>query len=200
MKNVLKAFGIIAFLALIGFSMVACSDDSGGGGGGGLAGTTWTYTGTSGSMTLTFTDSTVRLVYPGNSENGTYTFNGSSGTVRWSDGTSNPFTVSGNSLIIDGTTFTKTGGGNTPSGSKGYAGTYTLNPGKDRTTVTLNAAGDWRFDTYDNGHNLYYFTGEPWRASGNEITLYFLGDNVYGTLTIVNSTTLEWHGELFRKQ
>jgi len=33
MKNVLKAFGIIAFVAVIGFSMAACDEDSGGGGG-----------------------------------------------------------------------------------------------------------------------------------------------------------------------
>jgi len=32
MKNVLKAFGIIAFVTIIGFSMAACDDDSGGGG------------------------------------------------------------------------------------------------------------------------------------------------------------------------
>ena len=35
MKNTLKVLGIIALLAVIGFSMAACSDDSGGGGNGG---------------------------------------------------------------------------------------------------------------------------------------------------------------------
>ena len=36
MKNALKLFGIIALVAVIGFSMVACGgDDNGGGGGGG---------------------------------------------------------------------------------------------------------------------------------------------------------------------
>jgi len=33
MKNVLKAFGLIALVAVFGFSMVACDDNSGGGGG-----------------------------------------------------------------------------------------------------------------------------------------------------------------------
>jgi len=42
MKNLFKVFGIIAIVAIIGFSMVACGDDGGGGGeGGGLAGTRW---------------------------------------------------------------------------------------------------------------------------------------------------------------
>jgi len=110
-------------------------------------------------------------------------------------------TIDGDTMIVNGTTFTKNGGSTQGTGGGGgYAGTYTLNPGKDRTTFTLNAAGDWRFDVYDNNLNLYYFTGEQWRASGNEITLYYLGNNVYATLTIVNSTTLEWYGELFRKQ
>jgi len=34
MKNVIKAFGLIVIVAVIGFSMVACGDNSGGGGGG----------------------------------------------------------------------------------------------------------------------------------------------------------------------
>ena len=34
MKNVLKAFGVIALAAIIGFSMAACGDGGGGGGGG----------------------------------------------------------------------------------------------------------------------------------------------------------------------
>ena len=36
MKNAIKLFGIIALVAVIGFSMVACGDDDDDGGGGGL--------------------------------------------------------------------------------------------------------------------------------------------------------------------
>ena len=39
MKNVLKAFGIIALVTIIGFSFAACGDDSGGGGDKDLSGT-----------------------------------------------------------------------------------------------------------------------------------------------------------------
>jgi hypothetical protein len=56
MKNTVKLFGIIALVAVIGFSMVACGDDddSGGGGGGG----TITITGTAKvGETLTATSS-----------------------------------------------------------------------------------------------------------------------------------------------
>ena len=57
MKNLLKLLGITAFVAVIGFSMIAC--DSGGGGGGGKtpsSGSTRdpvTYTGTAGNVTYT---------------------------------------------------------------------------------------------------------------------------------------------------
>ncbi|MDR0301394.1 MAG: hypothetical protein LBI04_03670 [Treponema sp.] len=46
MKNTIKWFGIIALVAVIGFSMAACGDDNGGGGGGGGGGT-------SGKLTIT---------------------------------------------------------------------------------------------------------------------------------------------------
>jgi hypothetical protein len=63
MKNVLKAFGIIALVAVIGFSMVACSDGGGGDGDGG-EGKNWliarqvTYTVTNG-MVDTFEDGSI---------------------------------------------------------------------------------------------------------------------------------------------
>jgi hypothetical protein len=39
MKNTLKWYGIIALIAVIGFSLAACGDDDGNGGGGGGSGT-----------------------------------------------------------------------------------------------------------------------------------------------------------------
>jgi hypothetical protein len=42
MKNFLKFFGIIAIVAVIGFSMIACGGDSGGGGETGGKTMTWT--------------------------------------------------------------------------------------------------------------------------------------------------------------
>jgi len=48
MKNIVKLFGIIALVALIGFSMVACGGDDGGGGGGGGGGGSG-----NGSLTIT---------------------------------------------------------------------------------------------------------------------------------------------------
>ena len=48
MKNVFKLFGIIALVAAIGFSMVACEDGVGGGGGGGGGGS-----GSAGTLTIT---------------------------------------------------------------------------------------------------------------------------------------------------
>ena len=41
MKNLFKFFGIIAFVAAIGFSMAACDDNSGGGGENGENWSSW---------------------------------------------------------------------------------------------------------------------------------------------------------------
>jgi len=132
MKNTIKFLGIIAFVAIIGFSMAACGDDSGGGGGGGgsggLSGTTWNCTTPGVTATLTFTSSSrVKLEYYGQTDNGTYTFNGSSGTINWDDGERDTFTVNGNSLTMGQYTFTKTGGGNSGGNTGGGSGgTFTL--------------------------------------------------------------------------
>jgi len=128
MKNVLKTFGLIALMAVIGFSMAACSDDGGGGPGGGggggggggnsLAGTTWkcteSYYGMSVTYTLTFTASRVTLAYNmmGASDiyNGTYTVNGNSVTMNWDQGWtgSASYTLNGNKLTdTEGHIFTK---------------------------------------------------------------------------------------------
>ena len=123
MRNTIKLqsrlFCAIALLAIIGFSMAACSSD--GGESVSLPGTTWkgTITNDKGvvvTMTLTFTASTFKTVFtaPGNSSqtlSGTYTFNGHSGTMKFSTGESESFSVSGNKLTVkerDGNkTFTK---------------------------------------------------------------------------------------------
>ena len=60
MKNKLKNFGIIALVAIIGFSFTACGDgdDNGGSGGGIIAayvGTAWTATSYGSTYTVTFT-------------------------------------------------------------------------------------------------------------------------------------------------
>jgi len=68
MKNMFKLFGVIALVAIIGFSMAACDDGSdsssggGGGGGGGGGSQTATYTGKSGDATYTLkiTENTAR--------------------------------------------------------------------------------------------------------------------------------------------
>jgi len=119
MKNTFKLFGVIALLVIIGFSMAACSS---GDGGASLAGTTWKYQGTMTmngepvtALTLNFIDgSTFRRVFVTASKtttiNGTYTFNGNSGTLHMP--TWNPpdytFTIDGNDLIVIGMgTYTK---------------------------------------------------------------------------------------------
>jgi len=115
MKNAIKLLGIIAIVAVIGFSMAACGDDDSGGGG----------------------------------------------------------------------------------GSGGYAGTYTETSGGE-VQIILYAAGNWSFRA-TNGTGAY-MSGDRWAVSGNTILLYYSGDTVMYTLTIVDSTTLNFQGGLYRKQ
>jgi hypothetical protein len=73
MKNVLRAFGIIAIVAVIGFSFAACGgDDSGGGGKDSLDGTTWKGT-TGGTVLITFKSPNYSASIPSNPEWGTAT-------------------------------------------------------------------------------------------------------------------------------
>jgi hypothetical protein len=60
MKKVLKAFGVIAFIAVIAFSMAACDGDSGGGGGG-INGT-WRSNGTGLQVNINGSSGTIRAI------------------------------------------------------------------------------------------------------------------------------------------
>ena len=94
----------IALLAIIAFSVAACSSDNENVS---LPGTTWKWAGTEKgiayTMTLTFTANTFRLVAGGGKTGtitGTYTFNGNSGTLKASNGDLEPISVSGNKLTM----------------------------------------------------------------------------------------------------
>jgi len=115
MKNVLKAFALVALVAAIGFSMAACDDDGGGGGGGSgsLSGTRWKYDVSSGGYTVStiiaFTGSsnykvTSSMPYLGEFgiDSGTYTFDGKRGTLSSPNGAYDTatFSVSGNKLTL----------------------------------------------------------------------------------------------------
>ena len=74
MKNIVKLLGIIALVAVIGFSMAACGgddDDNGGGGGSGvLNGTSW-GDGSNHEQVITFTGS--NYDFDNGASKGTYT-------------------------------------------------------------------------------------------------------------------------------
>jgi len=114
MKNIVKLLGTqgrlfcaIALLAIIGFSMAACG---GGDESVSLPGTTWkgnlTSNGVTISATLKFTASayTLAMTAPGTTlsqtESGTYTFNGHSGVLKSTNGSTEDFNVSGDKLTL----------------------------------------------------------------------------------------------------
>jgi len=114
MKNAIKLLGIIAIVAVIGFSFAACGDDDSGGGKDVLDGTTWkaiqeyTYVVKFNSPNFTVTQSlTSNGQTLSETSRGTYTVSGSTLTFTYESGRSNTGTLSGNSLVVQGLTFTK---------------------------------------------------------------------------------------------
>jgi hypothetical protein len=98
MKNFFKLMGVIAVIAVIGFSMAACNDGGDGGGNnnnnntdgsGSLSGS---YNHESGSMTITFSGSNwsvTGLV----ADSGTYTVSGTTLNITHKDGTKETWTI-----------------------------------------------------------------------------------------------------------
>jgi len=128
MKNTIKVFGIIALVAVIGFSMAACKDDDNGGGGGGggggvqndpgdLAGT---WTGNIGGYNAIVTISGSGWIMTASNANfydsGYFIRNGNTATLYLSSGTNN-----GTATIINSTTVRVVLNSNTI-----FPGTYTL--------------------------------------------------------------------------
>jgi hypothetical protein len=109
MKNLFRLFGIIALVAVIGFSMVACKDDPADpAGGNALAGTTWRANFEGDNYSLTFSSgSTFTMVSSEGTVGGTYSISGSAVTLYY-DGDQMWGTLAGNTLLISGgPTFTK---------------------------------------------------------------------------------------------
>ena len=111
MKNLLKIFGIIALVAVIGFSMVACDNGTTSGGGGGLvldSGWAWTdffaYGAENSDGYIFRANGTVLSInnYDGPWKvDGTFTYT-VSGNIITMDGQSASYTISGDSLLIVG--------------------------------------------------------------------------------------------------
>jgi len=94
MKNTIKVLGIIAFVAVIGFSMIACDDGSSNP----FIGT-WIESGS--TLTVTATDSTWIAVEGRISYAGTYTWNGNIANFITIDGYSfGTANVTGNTMVI----------------------------------------------------------------------------------------------------
>jgi hypothetical protein len=192
MKKFFKLFGIIAFVAIIGFSMAAC--DSGGDDGGlNLTGTTWTSTQDGDTFTLTFTtDTTARLEYPGGTFNGTYTLNGNSGTITWTYGTVYNFVVNGNTL-------TATVPGNPPvtfvKGTGGTGGNVntSLDGVWERGGMQVTVSGSTGVYSYLNSSNASSLTLDAINKDYLKI-----GNQAWRNLTSTGNLT--WSGQSFRIQ
>jgi len=80
MKNMVKLFGFIVFVAIIGFSITACGSNGGGGASGGssgtnLSGTRWITMGGLGEVSFSGSNFTIK-VFGLFAQSGTYTITG----------------------------------------------------------------------------------------------------------------------------
>jgi hypothetical protein len=133
MKNILKILGIIALVAVIGFTMAACGDggDNGGGGGGGgnvawadLVGE-WSFT--SGSNSAYLQVNPVQNATIGGVINASYNVDGSMGGGTWIQ-----CSISGTTLKID-------------NGEK----TFTISLSSDKKTLTLSNSSRDDYKRYE---------------------------------------------------
>jgi len=109
MKNLFKIFGIIALVAVIGFSVTGCPADDDGGGSNPFIGT-WRSPDGGGYYVLVFTESSFTITSPtGNVERGIYTWlSGETSTeMLLNDGRRFNVSISGNSLSFGSRTYTK---------------------------------------------------------------------------------------------
>jgi len=115
MKNAIKVLGLIVFVAIIGFSMAACSNgnDSGGNGGGGTGGGGTGGGGTGGGsnpfvgtwkdadLTVTCTATKWTATNSGRTWTGPYTPDGNSADFTETNGTNfGHATISGNTMTV----------------------------------------------------------------------------------------------------
>jgi hypothetical protein len=108
MKNTIKLIGIIAFVAVIGFTMVACNKGGGGSGGGGGGKISGTYIHESG-FTYTFSGNTMTIGYGGD-ESDPFPYEIKDGKIFYTmnrQDKEETFSREGNKLIINGQTLTK---------------------------------------------------------------------------------------------
>jgi len=223
MKNVLKAFGVIALVAIIGFSMAACGGDDDGGGP-----QTATYTGKSGNNTYTLkiTENTARYAAQiGDAYELTLGSKKSTGTVNSvSGGTLNlqPSNallaifiaiISGNNLTALNGTITWTD--NTTSTAPGELTTGGNQGGGGNNA---NVVGTWEGDgyifkfsadntfIYDKGAGFDEKNSGTYTVSGNTITMK-QGSTTYRTGTIDGNTMItiapgygDWANATLHKQ
>jgi len=104
MKNLYKLIGIIALVAVIGFSVASCNK-GGGGGKDALSGTTWKYD----DLVLTFKSPNWTIKQNGKEIiKGTYTISDGQVTISFPDkGTTETRSIAGETLNISGFTFKK---------------------------------------------------------------------------------------------
>ena len=172
MKNKVMLIGIIALMALIGFSTIGCEIDDEGSSSGGIdtstgpnnfSGTSWVNSEDGVNVILSFTSSSWSIAIPGESaQSGSYTYNGNVAILKNSRGNTATATISGSRLYLDDsgnritfTTYTPGGTdpGGTPQGSKPTVPREVKVKPDTESTMIL----EWRYpiSTDATGYNIY---------------------------------------------
>ena len=203
MRNLFKLIGIIALVAVIGFSFIACDNGGGGGGGGGDGiNTDISYDGEGSRYKLVVTENSSRAAFtPQNGDTYTLTVEGfgwgtSTGTVsNFSNGS---YTLSNNgtalnlvtsseaissipeAIVYDAGEYSQMSDGTkTPNGSVAAQSKYFDTWMLDDKTLTITATGGWTFSSPGNAMEL------PFNYSGT----YAIVETTMGTAYDLNGST-----------
>jgi len=157
MKNMVKLFGVIALVAVIGFSMAGCDTGGGGSGGSGGGETTYKYSDDEGNAyKLLITPSEVRAAKAGDTYTLTITFK-KDGKVQTNTGTVEKF--ENNQLTLKSSNDKKFNVMVRDNNIAGIAGNdlpFELPPAK---SVTINGFTTWQGKEANNGGAYYHLFG-----------------------------------------
>jgi hypothetical protein len=206
MKKLVKLLGIIALIAVIGFSMTACEEDEDDFS---LFAGTWVGIDPDGDpVQIVVSGSRWTMSWPGNphwgSESGTFTSSGNSATLRLDGVTIGTATISGNTLTVSISEWgimvlTRQGssgnnpGGDTPGGNNQFIGTWNgIDPDGDPVQIVVTSTG-WTMSWPGNSH--WGSDSGTYTSSGNVATLRLDGVTTIGTATVSgNSLTVSIQG------
>jgi hypothetical protein len=189
MKDVCKVLGMIAFVAIVGFSTSSCiiNLDDDGGDKSQFSGT-WKGVGNASGLTLVFTSSNWSMTFQGITATGTYIVSGNTATLTDSSGDNATAVLSGSNLIFtyEGNAYTLNRDGGGGQTSNPFSGTW-YGTGDDYGSTLVFTSSRWTLTTSGEDYSGTY-TRNGNTATGKDDDY---GENITATIS-GNNLTFNW--------